>query len=302
MKLTQRLTERARTGSETATERLESDTPAAEPDTSATDTAEQETAPRGRPVVEHARILDGEHVWMAVSRVPARSALALQPQDGGPSVPLLDESGDDDASRLAVCAALVALPPRSATYDVVALAPSGEAVPVWTPALPDLAPMKVPASRDGRWQHRLRRGDDGVLQVVRRPADPGVDLVSVGLHEGRIVLRIAADPVSDTVQLTRSEDDEVEVELTGSRDDHGLLELFVTLDDLPLQPGLALRARCLGPAGLVPVRRRRNSLADPSSAVVLPALYADDERPTLRVRFDGQGRLVLKQPPLGPEA
>lgn len=118
------------------------------------------------PEAVYARVLDGEHLWVALEAGAGRPALLVTDTDR-----LVEAPGEPDPAAPYAAArwALADLLPLTdgAEASVVALPPGGGSPQSVRPAPP--APesnMRVPATGDGRWRYALV-ADDGVLRVRR---------------------------------------------------------------------------------------------------------------------------------------
>ena len=262
------------------------------------------------PVVEYARILDGDSLWVSVLGADPDAGLGLEPDDG-PVVRLVDDAGHDPQDdRLAVrCRLADILPDAPGHGSLVLLDRSDRPAPlsVAADALGEPTLTKVPVSADGRWQHGLEV-QRGALTVTRSAAEPAVDLLSAIEQPDAIAVdvRLPATDTTPTLVLLRSKDRELgtvagepmpepDDALPAARPGEQVVRFLVTDDDVPDEPGLAVDVRYEAAGGRLPVRRHHNDLRDPSAGVNHPTLFADDgqETPRLRLRFDDDGVVVL---------
>jgi hypothetical protein len=239
-------------------------------------------APSRGAVAAYAGILDGQHLWLTMeSGEPA----ALHDPSSGTTLDLTREITD----------LLAALPDTEATYDVVQ---SGR--PVWAAPVAD-DPTRVPASPDGRTQLSLVRTDSGHLQVTRRALLPTALLEAIELRDGDGHLTLLPP---DGIQpgsrlLLLDTDDQVLDQLPVTAHD-GHVEALVGVPDLPAGYLGVVRLALGTEAAWVRIRRRRNDLADPHRAVLLPelsesAVEGDDQNvPRARFRWNPDSWLVLR--------
>ncbi|MCW2797901.1 hypothetical protein [Nocardioides sp.] len=262
--------------------------------------------PRGAPVAAYAGIVDGQTLWLAVEAVAG--SLAMRASESGDVLAVRSDLAEDQPAYRSIRVDLGELiGDGPASYDLVLVPPGGGAPKtVWSPPLPEGEPLRIPPARDGRTQFALHRSDDGFLRVRRRILAPATELRDVRLHDAGVELTV--DPVTDgqpTLLLLEQESPEVVATWPLDLTDAGWAALL-TLDRLPPGSGQTLRVGVGTAERWVPVRRRRNDLADPNRAVLLPPLSGDDtDRPALRLRWSRDGLLQarLPQPALSaPEA
>jgi hypothetical protein len=244
--------------------------------------------PHGAAVCAYAGLLDGVTLWLAIETRPG--TLGLRDTATGTVTALESDLVDDPTEHRSVRADLGAL--LAASYDVVLVPGAGaDPVPVWSPPLADVGPVRVPVAPDGSLRS-LRRGPDGVLQVHRAEADPAVPLEGVELAEDTIVLHLPG-ATGELVLLAELDDAPVlRVPVTA-----GVARLAVT--DLVERGDVMTRVVVAGPAGPLPVRRRGNDLANPGHATLLPTLTDPDGRPLLRLRWKPTGALMARLDPEG---
>jgi hypothetical protein len=242
------------------------------------------TPPRGAPVSAYARILDGQTLWLAVAAAPG--SLALREVGSDEIHELSSDLGEDDPAYRSVRADLLGLPgDAEASYDVVLVPPGVRGPrPVWSAPFPR-TPVRVPPSRDGRWQFALVRTDEGTLRVRRTPPAPGLEVLDLAVDESGIRVAFTA---TDAAELRLVEDDTVLATYPVTRaGDHAVAVL--TEDRLP--EGTGQLARLL--AGDTPLRRRANDLGNANHAVLLPVLFGDDpDLARMRLRWSPEGHLV----------
>lgn len=240
------------------------------------------------PAAVFARVIDGDSLWLAIEGHAPGSRVALV--HGRESVALTDDSGASEDDVLSVRTDLTRLDWTPETdYQIRVGSPAGGWVPLASAELPDLDPVRTPLSRDGAWRHVLERQGDGTLTLSRHAVAPPVPLTGVTVDGDAIVctLDVTATSVSDVV-LTH-DDSEIRLPVGKGR-------FAVTTGDLPPGPGGSFRVSAETSSGRRPVARRHHDLAKPVRALVLPELVGPDDEPALRVRFDQDGRLMIRRP------
>lgn len=241
-------------------------------------------APRGRPTAAYAGIVDGQSLWVAVDAQPG--TLALRPADGGDVVALTDSSSDDQPAFTAACLDLTGLPAGAepATYDVVLVVGSKPPRVLWTAPL---APVTPRTARDGVTQHRLVRGPEGALQVVRRTLPDAASLRGATTEVGALHLTlVGAGP-----RLAALGNDGQVVASWDVVDQRATL----TIDSLADVEPQGTRLVTGEPGAWRPIRRRGNDLPDPGKTVNLPPVFAADrDEPLFRLRWSPQAVLLLR--------
>ena len=232
-------------------------------------------------VATYAAVLDGAHLWLDLSSEGA-GPVAVR-ETGGSAVTELGEHPYDLGGL------------TGPAYDVLA----GKG-PVTLAALPERPLARTPLAPDGRSSWELLRGDDGRLQLARRPVAATAELDAVDVHGDRLHLRLRppGEVRPGCHLLLLDADDQVLATLPATAHE-GLVETLVGIDDLPpgyfgmLRPALGTEDEW------VRVRRRANDLADPNHAVLLPELHDDQQRPRARLRWNPDGLLALRS--IGPD-
>ena len=249
-------------------------------------------APGSRPRTAFAGVLDGRHLWLAVDATPG--TLALRAVGAERVISLTSDLAEDDPRFRSVRSDLSTVPGEEATrFEVVITAPGGKVHRVWTPPLPPLQPMRVPAAGGVQWQ--VARSDDGTLQLLREPAPPAAYLVSISADVDDVaILRIAGAPADGELRLV--DDQSGEVLLTGPLTHEGDVAC-ATVDHHDVPEGVGLSASVH--VGDLPVRRPANDLARPDQAVLLPQVQNDEaEGPlfSLVFRWLPDGVLRVRRP------
>lgn len=227
------------------------------------------------PQAVYARVLDGEHVWLAVTR--ADELLARGPD--GATVPIPSEPGRDGdepvaVARFAVADAFAGDDRPDLQIDLLARVGRAE-TPVLHAAHRRSGPMHPgTATRDGRWRYAVaeRRG---AVVVERRAVPPAVAVLGFAEHPDGALVRL--DTGADAVALVREDGSE--------------------LTTLPLADGAVVIGAVGGIApgetvrlevGGLHVVRRANLLNAPHPGTLLPPLPGD-----LELRWGGAGRLAV---------
>ena len=200
-------------------------------------------------------------------------------------VSLPSDLAEDDPRFRSVRSDLSAVPgDEAARFDVVITAPGGKVHRVWTPPLPSLLPMRVPAADGVQWQ--VARAEDGTLQLVRDAAPPAAYLVSIGSDSDDVAtLRIAGAPTGAELRLVDDESGEVLLTRPLVREDGVAVGDRGPHRRTSRASGLSASVH----AGDLPVRRPDNDLARPDQAVLLPQVQNDqadeDDGPLFAVVF-----------------
>ncbi len=241
--------------------------------------------PRGSPVAAYAGVLDGHTLWLAVE--PTAGTLALRDAEGDVH-PLHSDLPEDDPAYRSVRADLLDLPgDAEGGYDVVVVRGSGRAPrTVWTaPFARTLA--RIPPAPDGRWQFALARTDEGMLRVRRSRPAPGLEVLDLAVDETGIRIAFAA---TDATELRLVADGTELASYPVIRDGD---RAAAVLTGPELEEDTDQVAQLL--VGDLPLRRRRNDLANAQQAVLLPVLFGDDpEHARVRLRWSPDGALVAR--------
>jgi hypothetical protein len=240
------------------------------------------------PAAIFARVIDGDSLWLAVEGHAPGSRAALV--HGRESVALTDDSGASESDVLSVRADLTRLDWAAETdYQIQVGSAADGWAPVTSAELPDLDPVRTPLSRDGAWRHVLERQDDGTLTLSRHAVPPPVPLTDLAVDGDAIVCTVDVSAASVNDVVCTHGDSEIRLPLTDGT-------FAVTTGDLPPGPGVSFRVSAETSSGRRPVARRHHDLAKPGRALVLPELVGPDDEPALRVRFDQDGRLMIRRP------
>ncbi|WP_309649973.1 hypothetical protein [Nocardioides sp.] len=218
----------------------------------------------------YARVLDGDHLWLAVP-APAGETLTVR---GGPAgeVPVPTEHRDGLAVATLDVAGLLA--GVEADKVVLTFGLGGETV--GSDGGPMVGPTKVPPTRDGRWQLRALAAD-GELRVARTRADAAC-VVSAISHDGEVVTLTLSIPDGELVAL----DESTEVGRVPVRDSRAVLDASLVVPD-----GTVARLAVIVADAQVPVVRRQRDLKRANFAVALPTTVAG------RLQWQPDGQLAL---------
>lgn len=274
------------------------------------------------PTAIYARVLDGDHLWLAVINVPDGTSFALATVDGA-RVPLAPEVLErlTAPSGASLRASLLELPlagiGTAFRARVVAVLPGGNIAPVRTGPLPSTAPTRTPPSSCGWWQHEVERADDGVLVLSSTQHAPWAELVAAMSNDYALTatVKVPAEVGAVTAAELALRDGSViatikrgpRLELVGATADGDRQVVVVRLekDDVAVAPGVPARLWLRTAAVVTPtvVRRARHGLSTPDFATVLPGLHDQDlTKPVLRWRFLPDGALGAVRPvPPGPD-
>jgi hypothetical protein len=229
----------------------------------------------------YARVLDGEHLWLAVR---GDGPLILR-RDGAEDLDLPTGTAADAEGQLLTVRFPIAAALADADEDEVQLrllAGEGRrAAPVAHAAVAPQGPgLASPPTRDGRWQFRILSADDEV--VVRRT---------------RLATTVAAVGFAAT-------DEGVELRLDTDADSAELVAEGARLAELPINRGsLRLGALPVLPVGVTAsfrvgdadVVRSRNALGRPMAAVALPPL----PEPDVTLRWTPDALLTVRREDAG---
>lgn len=268
--------------------------------------------PAGRPAATYARVLDGEHLWLALAGVDAAAVPGLRLDDGTTLALEVEVAeplpGGGGSFRCPLPDALLpadARPGETGTAALVVTGSSGAAQPVVDATAPDEGPTRTPPSRSGDRQHTLGRGADGTLLLTATRLapravvlgfggpvpDPDALVVDVALPPGcPPVVDAALDP------LDGSEPSPASWEPLSSV--HGRVRVGTAAVVPPTGARLVLRGArpADGRTGDdLAVHRARDGLRDPATGVALPHPLVDDRGATLRWTFGAGGALVVRR-------
>lgn len=218
----------------------------------------------------YARVLDGDHLWLAVP-APTGETLTVR---GGPSgeAPVPSEHRDGLAVATLDVAGLLA--DLDADKVVLTFALDGETVG-WEGA-PMVGPTKVPPTRDGRWQLRAFAAD-GELRVACTRAD-ATCVVSEVSHDGDVVTLTLSVTDGELLALAES----TEVGRVPVRAGLAVLDASLVVPD-----GTVARLVVTTSGAHVPVVRRQRDLKRANFAVVLPTTAGG------RLQWQPDGQLAL---------
>lgn len=153
---------------------------------------------RGAAVAGYARILDGEHLWLAVPVDAGRPS--LWDESAQTAVPVENDLPSDhvehDPAWTSVRWRLSdALPMQDdAELAVVAVPDDAPPVPLRTARTEAFSNLRTPTTVDGRWCFSLRHGKGGVLRVVRKRAKDVARLTEVRLEGCTVEITCRVNP------------------------------------------------------------------------------------------------------------
>lgn len=263
------------------------------------------------PTAVYADILDGETLWLAVSGLPSdKSTVVLQERTSGVRFTLAGEVVVVDRQPiLSVRAELPAEPSALADledlhWDLYVEDPAFDA-PRRVRSGPRRTdgPMRVPPTRDHRWQHAVVSDHEG-LGVARRPVPPAAWLVGVTEGVGQVRLHLLLPGVVDA-RLLLFEQDRIlgERPLAAERDGwSGVIGADCWSAELaPAAVDRVLLLAVGSPEDALPVRRTANALRVPTRAVLLPRVPRAHGPPELmpHLRYVEGGRLAIEVPAAG---
>ena len=226
--------------------------------------------PAAAPAAAYARVLDGDHLWLAVP-APTGETLTVR---GGPAGEVAVETTHRDGLAVATLDVAGLLAAVDADRVVLTFALGSETV-TWDGG-PMAGPTKVPPTRDGRWQLRAF-AMDGELRVARTRAEAGC-LVEGVAHEGGVVTLTLSAAGGSLVAL----DGSTEVGRVEVRDGRAVLDASLVVPD-----GTVARFVVTTADAQVPVVRRERDLKRANFAVVLPTTAGG------RLQWQPDGQLAL---------
>jgi len=218
----------------------------------------------------YARVLDGDHLWLAVP-APTGETLTVR---GGPGGEVAVSTAHRDGLAAVTLDVAGLLAGIDADRVVLTFALGGEIVS-WDGG-PMVGPTKVPPTRDGRWQLRVFAAD-GELRVARTRADDACVVQDIS-HAGDVVtLSLSVD---EATLVALDESGEIgSLPVTGGR---------VVLDaSLVVPDGTVARLVVRSGDLQVPVVRRERDLKRANFAVVLPTTAGG------RLLWQPDGQLAL---------
>ncbi len=217
-----------------------------------------------------ARVLDGDHLWLAVP-APGGETLTVR---GGPAGEVAVDTTHRDGLAVATLDVAGLLAGVDADKVVLTFALGGETVG-WDGG-PMAGPTKVPPTRDGRWQLRALAAD-GELRVARTRAEGACLVERIALDGDVVTLTLS---VAEGTLVALAESTEVgSLPVTGGR---------VVLDGSWVVPdGTVARLAVRAADALLPVVRRERDLKRANFAVLLPATAGG------RLQWQPDGQLAL---------
>ena len=239
----------------------------------------------------YARVLDGEHLWVAVPAEAGRPALQ-DPRTG--ELTQAEPSADEDPAYASARWRLAVVLPETEDAEalLVAVGEKGKPAALRLAVAPPDSHLRTPPTPDGRWRFLVVTDDDGFLRVRRTQAAHVARLVAIGAAGPGVRLRLSPpsgglEPRLHFVRKDGSVAHSVPIEVEGD-------DLVATLHaaDVPDQQGGYRLA--VGPlADPVTVARLTNDLTvGEASAVLLPFLLdPETDQVVGRFVFSDQGVL-----------
>lgn len=216
----------------------------------------------------HARVADGEHLWLAVR---GAETLALVGAGHDIDVPATSETHGDDVLLTAVLPLAEVLAADTTSDLELRLCHGRKRQPVaaaWAPR-PATPTLEAPTTVDRRWQLSVH-DVEGAVVVRRSPVAPVVPVLAISTVDDGVAVRLGGATSAVTVGG-------VTLPVTD-----GVL-VIGEVADLPLDTNLPLLADG------VPVARTRNVMDKPHFATAFPALPSAD----VELRWLRDGRLAL---------
>lgn len=254
------------------------------------------------PEAAYLRVLDGEHLWVAVDAAAGRPA--LWDPEGGELVDATELPAGADPAYASARWRLDDVLPRveGAELQLVVLDESRRPAPLRPgPPAPE-SNLRVPPTPDGRWRFQVAADEAGFVRVRRTAAARVARLLDIALAADGVRLTCAPpEPVEPRLLFLRKDDvvaGAVDMERSGD-------DLVATIDagDVPPDAG-GYRVAVGSDADPLTVVRLRNDLQVPDGmAVLLPHLLEPESDAVLaRFQFSTQGVLRLVRKDLAEES
>lgn len=243
----------------------------------------------------YARILDGEHLWIAIANSP--DDVCLEKADGRlirPTNDLPEDAQNPAPGLRAYRWRLVDLLPPEEAQELALVVPTPKGHrPVSHPHPVRAARSTPPASTDAAVAYRLI-SPHGNLAIQAHAQPPTAYLADAWYAEGRAGIRCTSpENAGDDLVLVTKDRERVST-WPGRRTDNSL-HVEVDVEACPLHAGALLITMEGHDGELVNVMRHRNRLVDPS-AVMLPQVNAE-EGTVATFRFQKNGQLSLAPAP-----
>jgi hypothetical protein len=234
----------------------------------------------GVAVAGYARILDGEHLWLALPVDAGRPS--LWDESAGAAVPAENDLPADhvehDPAWTSVRWRLSdALPLEDrAELAVVAVPEGAPPVPVRTAETEPESNLRTPTTVDGRWFFGLRLGRGGVLRVVRKRAKDVARLTGVRLDGCTVEIACRVDlPTADHLLFVDGDGAVVARSATRATEP-GTVVTRLSPHELPSAPG-TYRVVLGSVERHVPVFRQHDDLhLETWSSVLMPTVLQPD--------------------------
>ncbi|MGY2701859.1 hypothetical protein [Nocardioides sp. HB32] len=245
------------------------------------------------PEVAYARVLDGEHLWVAVRAGDGRPA--LQDPDTGDLTTAEPLHGEDPAyssARWRLGDVLTETDAAEARLVVVRDS-GGKPAPLRAGPPPPDSSLRTPPTPDGRWRFLVVTDEHGLLRVRRTRAARVARLLDIATDGMSVRLRISPpepgpEPLLHFVRTDGSVAHSVAIEADGD-------ELVATLaaSDVPAQQG-GYRIAVGATEDPVTVARLTNDLTVNDPAVVLLPFLLDPDSDLVAGRFLFSDQGVLR--------
>ncbi len=247
----------------------------------------------GGPEAVYARVLDGEHLWVAIAAGAGRPALR-DPQSG--ELIEADPLPGEDPSYVSARWRLDDLLPvtEDAALQLVALDESAKPTQLRPgPPAPEVG-LRVPPTPDGHWRFLVEPDEHGLLRVRRSRAAHVARLMEVTV-DGHAVRLVCSPPEPGLEPWLHfvSKDDAVVHSVAAEQVGDDLV-VSVTAADLPAEPG-GYRVAVGSAAEPVTVVRLRNDIhiIEPANVLLPHLIDAETEAVAGRFLFAFQGVLRL---------
>lgn len=233
----------------------------------------------------YARLLDGEHLWLAL---PVTTGTAvLRDLASGDVLTPVNQLADPEPGCLTLRWLLVdgSLPgDTAAEYAVEWQHQPGGATAVLAPAA-RRSPTKAPPSPDGRWQFTTRAGGAGQLLLRRERAPRRASLLTIDAETTGLRVECRELSPEDAFALV-DEEGRQRTDLPTSHSG-GRISAVIRPEHLP---SAAAQLVVTGPEDDTPVGRRNNELRNPGG-VLLPTWTGDGAERGLRARYGADATL-----------
>ena len=240
----------------------------------------------------YARVLDGEHLWVAVPSAAGRPA--LQDPATGELTQAEPLPGEDPAYASARWRLADVLPEtEDAEALLVAVGEKGKPAALRLAAAPPDSHLRTPPTADGRWRFLVVTDDDGFLRVRRTRAAHVARLLAITTADGGVRLRLGPpEPGLEPRLHFVRKDGTVAHSVDAVTDGDDVVATLRTADVPAAQGGYRI---AVGPADdPVTVARLTNDLTVTDSSAVLLPFLVDPETDLVAGRFVFSDQGVLR--------